>query len=194
MTQLKRVIIVCIAGVGMLAVEPAIAYLNNGFQTDYYYTPAKNNSTKIHNESIRTGNPEVGTWASQYLKSVTFTGTGTNDARLYGITPSGAWDTWYVDEFNASGSALKEVNVAALAGLSNLGPNLDITNIRYNPKGNGGAGSLVIPVKGDKTASMAFSVYELDVGLTTVLRTYVGPVTAANTRLGCDVDPLTGTI
>jgi hypothetical protein len=184
---------ICVASALVLA-GPASAFLNNQFQTDYYYTPTKSNATKIHDESIRTSNPEVGTWSSQYLKSVTFAGTGSNDARLYGITPSGAWDNWYVDEISASGSVTREMSVAALAGSPNLGTNLDITDIRYNPKGNGGAGSLVIPVKGDKAANMAFSVYELDLGLTSVLRTYTGPVTAANTRLGCDVDPLTGTI
>ncbi|UCD29270.1 MAG: hypothetical protein JSV03_01975, partial [Planctomycetota bacterium] len=47
--------------------------------------------------------------------------------------------------------------------------------IRFNPLGNSGAGSLFIPVNEDVESDTPLNVYEIDLGLTTVLNTYTGP-------------------
>ncbi len=180
----------CVLGLGLIAPSPARGSDNNGFETDYFYTCAKNEKTKIHNEAVRSGDPEVGELGTLYLRSLTFSGIGDAPARLFGITPDGGWTDWYVVEVNSSGEVLKEVSLGTLAGQS-LG-DLGLTNIRYNPLGNSGAGSLVIPVANTSTTA-PLKVYEVDLELSQILNVYTGP-SVGDVLLGCDVDRATGDI
>jgi hypothetical protein len=195
MTRLKRLIGVCIAGVVLLAVEPAIAYLNNGFETNYFYTPAYNNTTKIHNE-LAAGHPEVGQLGTTTLShaSCTFAGTGTNDARYFGESNNtSTWANFFIEENRADGSRVKKQGVLQLLGRTVTNYSCNLTAVRYNPLGNGGAGSIVTGMSYSAATGWGNEVYEIDLGLSTVLHTYAIPgVSGADMSLA--VDPSNGTI
>ncbi|MHC4795116.1 MAG: hypothetical protein ACYTF1_00605, partial [Planctomycetota bacterium] len=66
-------------------------------------------------------------------------------------------------------------------------------SIRFNPFGNGGLGSLYIPVNEDVENDAPLKVYEIDLGLTTILNTYTGP-NVGNERPSIAVNLDTGSL
>ena len=124
---------ICVAVALAVYVQPVWGVLNNGFETDYVYvtrTMGDPNTLQIrrHRESDGTEVDRLlpaGNWAS-----LTFAGTGTNDARLFSIGRSGTNDI-EVAELSATGpNAVKTINLSTLAGSLGTLPSEFVTTQR----------------------------------------------------------------
>jgi len=134
--------------------------------------------------------------------SLTFSGTGDNDARMFAIKcdplSTIATDILIKEMKDLDDLASRDprpvVNQAylgVLAGLgqNNLGPDVEDGHIRYSAFHD----SLFIGVNPDEVNSTAIKVYEVDLGLTTVLNTYTGPnITSGPVDIA--LDPVDGTL
>ncbi|MHC4443305.1 MAG: hypothetical protein ACYTBZ_03320 [Planctomycetota bacterium] len=136
--------------------------LNNGFRKDWVYqigvmiglSDEFGQTTTIEED---TGEEVEEYWAAMGTNwySLTFSGTGNNDARLFAIRPSEAagqnyfsGDVW-IAELDADANIINSAYLGVLAGVGqgNLGPNVEPHNIRYNAKNN----TLMIGINPDHT-------------------------------------------
>ncbi len=154
------------------SLTPAWGILNNGFETDYVYlirgygTPYTT-SIRRHLESDMT---EVGGGTARWQegagwKTLTFSGSQVDPARLFVAKENGTDIT--VGELDSNGALIKSTDLSTLIGGS---PNLSsIGDIRYNRYHN----SLIL---GARTATGNLGkAWEIDLGLSSLLHTYVGP-------------------
>jgi len=171
----------------MLAAS-AYGVLNNGFETDWLYA-----SQGGGDGSVITLNPVTGLQqgtldaTGAFWNTLTFAGTGANDARLFLANPASAPPATDVTivEMNAAGTIVKSVLLKSLANFpaSPVLVNASIGNMRYSIY----HGTLFLSLNvdgpvGENSSSTGTTTlgpavcYEIDLGLTQVLNTYLGPV------------------
>ncbi|MHC4443311.1 MAG: hypothetical protein ACYTF1_01970 [Planctomycetota bacterium] len=153
--------------------------INNGFRKDYIYLCQRKpdgGRLEVRRESDGSHVVNLAPAGSNWW-SLTFSGTGNNDARLFVMKPDPYWGAQnphdlILAEMNSSGAVTKQTTMATLLGLGagNLGSAIEPDNIRYNPIKN----SLFVGVN-DESNNDPIKVYEIDLGLSTVLNTYTGP-------------------
>jgi len=180
-------------------------YTNNGFRKEHVYmvrSYAEDGNIRIYwddNEEFALAD-----WTPNDTNdmSLTFSGTGDHDARCFVINPSPQpeWPTEilikeYDDGQVGDPPAPAVLNQAKLGedllglGANNLGYFLDDAHIRYSSYHN----SLFIGVNPDWTSSTPIKIYEVNLGLTTVLNTYTGPSITADMP-DIAIDSMTGTL
>ena len=184
--------------IGATAAGPAWGVINNGFDTDSVY------SVRDPNSGFGTLDKwtETGAWQQEILpdgdnsrwQTLTFSGSGTNDARLF-VAKSYDSDgmaqprgTIEVAELDASGNKLNSAMITAMPGGALHQWNY-LGNVRYNRYHN----TLMVSYLygGDTTTR----VNEIDLGLSAMQHTYVGPTGAYGYwygHVGCDFDEETG--
>ncbi|HPD28991.1 MAG TPA: PEP-CTERM sorting domain-containing protein [Phycisphaerae bacterium] len=149
-------------------------YLNNGFETDYVYVlrdTGQGGQTRMYRESdgANMGNllPDGSNWTT-----LTFAGSGTNDARLFVAKMTGGdpGTDIQIAEVNALGQTVKSVSLSSIPGVT-LGSGLRLGNIRYNRMHN----SLIVGANPDTTViGVNAKAWEIDLGLSQLQHTYVG--------------------
>ncbi|UCD29014.1 MAG: hypothetical protein JSV03_00585, partial [Planctomycetota bacterium] len=194
MIGFKNSTVLFMLAMALLSAEPVMAVLNNGFETDYFYTATRYDEIQIFDESVRVGDPEVGVLGSHGRpRSITFSGTGTADARLFMLEYDDDYWNAFIRELNSAGAIVNTGDLQTLAGHGNYDGIFGQT-IRFNPFGDSGAGSLMAALieKWDDIDE-PLTIYEIDLDLTTILNTYTGPM-VGRVEASVAVDPLTGTL
>jgi len=178
--------------------------LNNGFRKDWVYQVGNMIALKNEYGQISTFYEEDGAFVEQFWAgtgtnwySCTFSGTGNSDARLFAFRPSHiAGQNYfstdvYLAELDDDANIVNSAYLGELAGLGqgNLGANVLPHNIRYNAAND----TLMVGINPDSTSSTALIVYEIDLGLSTIVATYTGPVVGSE-GVGVDVNPEDGTL
>jgi hypothetical protein len=164
-----------------------VVVTNNGFRKDWVYmVRSYEEDGNIRVFQKETGEIAVADWTPPIdepgaapWSSLTFSGTGDNDARMFVIKPDPDW--WstppstdiMIGELNAAAGVVKTAKLGVLAGLgaNNLGADVLPNHIRYSAFHN----SLFIPVNPDKTTSTPLKIYEVNLSLSSVLNVYTGP-------------------
>jgi hypothetical protein len=174
-------LVLAVSTVVLGSIQQAGAVLNNGFETDYAYITKEDGTLRSVRET--DGATVIDLAALGLPPSLTFSGTGGNDARLFTARPIDTdADTWandvVIEERNPDGTVANSVNLSALASgfPTPAGHGMNLGTIRYNPLSN----TLFVSVNPDFiTATSAgqghVKVYEFNLGLTQLLHTYVGP-------------------
>lgn len=190
----KNIQAVCItATLVALLTESSWGFTNNGFQTDYAYALQTNGRLTARLESDGSNMGQL--VASSTYVSLTFSGTGTNDARLFVVGPtSGSTTDLTIAELNSTGGIVQQRNLSAILG-QQPGSKILTGNIRYNPFRN----SLIVSANPNSAdISSPAKAWEVDLGLSALYNTYTGPacgfesgtttarspMTSINTRTG----------
>ncbi|UCD29178.1 MAG: hypothetical protein JSV03_01460, partial [Planctomycetota bacterium] len=181
----KRVLVVTCAIIAALGSSMNLyGYLNNGFETeDLYVSEAMYNGGTaadyggLFQFDRTTGvstqlQPNESHWAS-----LTFSGTGTNDARLFVAKPSAsdyATDV-IIAELDASGNTVITKILSSLLG-SAPGTDISVGSLRYSSYHN----TLFLGLNPDRKAvgnlSNLSMCYEINLDLNSIIKTYQGPV------------------
>jgi hypothetical protein len=176
----------------------------NGFIPDYVYV-SRCSSGDYRTASIRlhrkTDGTEVTRWDPganpnyKYWTTLTFSGVGRNDdARLFVAQPLNMTDNWHgtdilIAELNASGVTLNSKPLSQLMGGQSPGSYLDLGPIRYNRYHN----TLIVSAdpNGNDVNALA-TAWEVDLSLSTLVHTYVGPACGAGRPIATAFDERTG--
>ena len=160
----RGIALVC-AGIVVGACGPqAWAFLNNGFETDYVYA-AHNGGIHVVRES--NGSDVSDLRQGEYWESVTFSGTGPNNARLFAARPNDAYTDIQITEFNAAGGVVRTKMLSTIVGHA-VWPAVDFTTIRYSRSHN----SLFLGLSTDTNNWVPALAYEVDLNLSARLHTY----------------------
>jgi len=193
---------------------PVWAVSNNGFETDWVY--ATNRALKaqlgIYVGAICAFDDTTLEFQQAYQEgeewvTLTFSGTGTNDARLFvargNALPNDVSTDIELAEIAANDTVVKSVLLSQLVngpapltpGPTSLG--VQLGNLRYSIY----HGNLFLSLSPDSDGitPIASKIYEIDLALTTVLNTYTGPTCLgagdpANDRPFIDINSNDGTI
>jgi hypothetical protein len=173
MKAIKYMLWICAGVMFVTLVPPAWGYLNNGFETDYVYTMTT--AGRITARSEATGGNMGDVRTDALYRSLTFTGSGTNNAQLFvgGVSASSGATDIVITELSPTGTVLKQKNLSTLLGSQpGSGSGIDFGSIRYNRFRN----SLIVSANPNMNAavSKAGMAWEIDLGLNTVLNTYQG--------------------
>ena len=158
-------------GLALMAVsaEPVWGVLNNGFETAYVYGLAEDGEIQVYVEA-------TGAWVSTLgstsgWETLTFSGSGTTDARLFVAKTTGGFTDVRIEELDSTGSSISGVNLSAR--IPSTGSDVCVGNIRwskYYPT------SLFVSARSSASGSSKGMVWELDLGLSTLKHTYTGPI------------------
>jgi len=200
----SRFTVVAMACLNLLGLaQPGWAVVNNGFETDYLYvarSSGDNRLARIRLHAERDGS-QVADWNPAvdpnygYWTTLTFAGAGTNDARLFVaqavLLP--APDNWYgndvlIAELDANGYTITSKLLSQLIGQS-PGAYLDLGNIRYNRYHN----TLIVSADPDgNNPSAAATAWEVNLSLSALVHTYVGPASGESRPVNTAFDERTG--
>jgi len=163
------------AGAGLVlvlfAADLAWGVLNNGFHTEYVYAVRDDEHFGTLDMWGEDGNGYYGQLQgnSTNWKSLTFSGTGDNDARLFVAKSKDEGGDIRIRELDASGNTVDEKMLSGLVpGLAGA----SVGNIRYDGIHNS------LMVTGDNSGTG--TTWEIDLGLSQLLHTYVGPSSNAS--------------
>jgi len=176
---------VMVVSVAVISASPAWAVLNNGFNTDWVYTlksefedfPAVTTAENLraYNKADADIVDPTRVWdavSGSAWHTMTFAGTGTDDARLFVSRVNGTTSDIEISEVHSIGFLIGGItSLNALSGEIVGSTNPDTGTIRYSPFSN----SLFVTGNKDDGSSTPAIVYEVDLDLTTVLNTYTGP-------------------
>lgn len=181
MTRLLLYLAIIFAAAGKVSGQ-----YNNGFREDWVYVcvPPGGGGSRIIAYEEDSGWPAVNPWHYGAWYSLTFAGTADDDARLFVTKPDPYWgggQSSYdvmVAEMDSNGSVINYTWVSTLLGLGSPGPtsiggDVVAKTIRYSSYHNSLFLSVVTEYKSGLTSPA--TVYEIDMGLTTILNTYTGP-------------------
>jgi len=167
--------------IGAAAAGPAWGLINNGFNTDYVYAVRDDD----HFGTLDIWGEDGAGWYGQLQgnwsnwKSLTFSGTGSNDARLFVAKSKDLGGNIEIAELNAAGDVVNYRMLGSLIpGLSVGG----VGNIRYDKIHNS------LMVTADNGVGTA---WEINLDLSQVLHTYVGP-SSGDGFVSSAFDPDTG--
>jgi hypothetical protein len=164
----RRNVIVGLLVAALPAARPVWAVVNNGFETDYVYVIPGDGSVQVAAESDGSS---VGTLLGPEMwETLTFSGMGTNDARLF-VASEGISDI-IIEEVNSAGSQVKRVSLKTLAPVGSIADLGNIRWSRYYPT------SLFVSAVSNASGSTKGMIWEMDLGLSVVKKTYTGPVHA----------------
>jgi hypothetical protein len=159
----------------LLLAAPVWAVLNNGFETDYVWAardPGQGADIRVFNKA--DGAQIGGDWLLESWDTLTFSGTGTSDARLFVAKPSG--DDIAIAELNASAGHVKDKMLSEIVGTPFVAGSAPVEGgIRYNALTNT-LFLAVNPYPADPSGAPQATVYEFDLDLSTLIHTYVGPI------------------
>ncbi|MHC4799598.1 MAG: COG1470 family protein, partial [Planctomycetota bacterium] len=177
-------------------VVPAWAVSNNGFETDWVYATNRYNKscTNTYKGAIcvfddttlelQLAFPAIAPPTSEWV-TLTFSGTGSNDARLFvartNALPNDIASDIELAELDSSGNVVGSIKL--LSSLTNGPPPLVpgptsygvlLGNLRHSIY-HGTLFLSLLPDSDEAVIPIASKVYEIDLGLTTVLNSYTGP-------------------
>ncbi len=164
----KLAIVLSMSVVVLGWIQQAGAILNNGFETDYVYILKDTGVLRAVSESdgVQQGSDILPEGSAATL---TFAGTGSNDARLFLARVSG--NDIEIGELNASGTLVNgPVSLSALVGTTFASPPV-IGGLRYDLIHN----TLLIGLNPSSTAGATATAYEIDLALSSRIHTYLGP-------------------
>jgi len=151
-------------------IQEAGAVLNNGFETDYVYVTrdiAQGGQLRVYREldgtQVADLLPDGTNW-----ETLTFAGTGGDDARLF--VAKVVDNDVQVAEIDSAGGTVNSANLSNIIG-GTVGTAPYMGNMRYSSVSN----SLFIGLNPAPASTGPAVAYEIDLGLTTRLHTYVGP-------------------
>jgi len=172
MKSFRSEVVWVLAGVLLAAsVEPALGFLNNGFDTDYVYALRETGNLRAWNETTGVAvTPDLIATSSPIWESLTFAGVGGNDARLFIARGTGTGDI-ELAEIDATGQTLHSNTLSSIVG-SSLGTNLAFGNVRFS---RSRPNSLFVAAASDATGTSRGMAWEIDLGLSTVRNTFTGP-------------------
>jgi len=190
-----RELAVCIAAIGaVMFLAPNVwGTPNNGFDTDNVYVIKDDGTVRAVNKATGTYGhlPDI---SGLGVSSLTFAGTGANDARMFVAKVNG--NDIQIGELNSAGGVVNFANLSTIIG-GGFASAPVLGNIRYNRFHN----SLVVGLNPSSTSGSTATAYELDLGLTTRMHTYLGDalpapggadLTARNVNIA--INPRDGTL
>jgi len=172
-----------------LFVSPVWGVLNNGFDTEYLYLSHFGCDegegglyvmNRYTGEQVAILQPAGSMWST-----LTFSGTGTNDARLFAakervpVSPDAIEynDDVSLIELDAQGNVVKEIFLSAILGITPGNPpliNPAVGTLRYSSYHD----CLFIGINPDREHTGPGNnamAYAIDLGLSTIIATYTGP-------------------
>jgi len=172
MSLMKCTLWVCAGALLVVSVEPALGFVNNGFETGYVYALRESGQLRAWNETTGVAVvPDLILTSSPIWESLTFAGVHGSDARLFIARGTGTGDI-DLAEVNANGVTVRSNTLRTIVG-SSLGTNLMFGNIRFS---RGRSNSLFVSAASDVTGTSRGMAWEIDLGLSTLQNTYTGPV------------------
>lgn len=162
---------ICAGVLFVTSITPAWGILNNGFETDYVYllrwsgTPSQSTIRRnLESDGTEVGGGAERWQAGQDWATLTFSEGAT--ARLFVAKGSGTDIT--IGEVDSNGALLRSVALSTIIGGS---PSTDtFGNMRYNRMHN----SLIVSARATAGTSAVGKAWEIDLGLGSLLHTYVG--------------------
>ena len=166
MRTTNRALCLCVGTVLLTAVSTVWGLSNNGFETDYvYYTDwvsASNYNIRVRSEltGLIVGTDPFQQGGTQIWTTLTFAGTGTNDARLFGAGTTADLTDITIVELNSAGNATNTASLKAILGVGQVGPNLSECCIRYSRLRN----ALFVGVNTDLSSNPPAKAWEINLG------------------------------
>jgi hypothetical protein len=195
---------ICAGVMFVTSVAPVWAFVTNGFDSDYVYvarTSSGDNRSAVIRVHKESDGSEVTRWdpavdpSCGYWTTLSFAGGGGGGgARLFAAQPLNMTNNWQgtdilIAELDASGHTIKSTPLSALMGGQLPGAYLDLGNIRYNRYQN----TLIVSAdpNGNDVNAPA-TAWEIDLSLTSLVQTYVGPACGADRPINTAFDERTG--
>jgi len=190
-----------IIGMGLLSmfllnVGFTMGYSNNGFDTNHVWCP--NGQTGALEEWTEAGVfIKAFTPLNTYWYTVTFAGTGTNDARLFVAKHEPHWTQGAVKdiriaELDSAGNVIagQDVTLGDLLGVTDVYDELVVGQLRYSHYRN----SLFLSAADTSSGTNPAVAWEIDLDLTTVLNTFTGPIYSGGKTVGIALNTDDGTL